>query len=213
VHYGVGDENSAEVVWDETRLLPAAVGHRGTGQAFVEQPTHCWCPDWPIFTAVAALEQQRHRRVPHTLVVVVGGHQWDGAAVAADPADDRAEPSASSGLITAGVRCLFWMGPPVTKVRPGEAQPGERAVPLTVTLAAAPARRPLPPPLPRPSSAHDDHVDVWYTLAGSLPDDHALRFRDIKRFEITESGPHAITCRVKAQGHEVYEVFHSLFEP
>jgi len=47
--------------------------------------------DGVVLCSVMALEQQRHRRVPHPFVVVVGGHQRHCAVLAADPGDDLAE--------------------------------------------------------------------------------------------------------------------------
>jgi len=58
-----------------------------------------------VLDAEPALEQQRHGRVPHPFVGVVGRDAAQGAVIVADPADDRGETiaartSASSGLIT-----------------------------------------------------------------------------------------------------------------
>ena len=47
--------------------------------------------DGAVLDAEAALEQQRHRRVPDAFVVVVGRDAGDGAVLVADPGDDRGE--------------------------------------------------------------------------------------------------------------------------
>ena len=50
-----------------------------------------WAVTGPVFCAQAALEQQRHRRVPLTFVVVIGDDQGNAVLVAPDPGDDGAE--------------------------------------------------------------------------------------------------------------------------
>src|SRR6266487_5713654 len=50
-----------------------------------------WAVTGPVLCAQAALEQQRHRRVPLALVVVIGNDQGHAVLVAPDPGDDGAE--------------------------------------------------------------------------------------------------------------------------
>ena len=91
VHDRVGDQQPAEIVGRELERLASGVGEPGGCQGDVEQLTDGLGGDRTVFCAQAALEQQRHRRVPLALVVVVGNHQGNGVLFAADPGDDGAE--------------------------------------------------------------------------------------------------------------------------
>jgi hypothetical protein len=81
----------AEVVRDEPQRLAAGIGGPGAGQGVADQVADRGAADGVVLCAVTALEQQRHRRVPYSFVVVIGGHQRHGAVLAADAGDDLAE--------------------------------------------------------------------------------------------------------------------------
>ena len=71
--------------------LPLASVSPVLGRASLISSRIAGTADGVVLSGVTALEQQRHRRVPHPFVVVVGGHQRHGAVLAADPGDDLAE--------------------------------------------------------------------------------------------------------------------------
>ena len=81
VHDRVGDQQPAEIVGRELERLASGVGEPGGCQGDVEQLTDGLGGDRTVFCAQAALEQQRHRRVPLALVVVVGNHQGERSPV------------------------------------------------------------------------------------------------------------------------------------
>jgi hypothetical protein len=91
VHDRVSDEDPAEVMGDKAQRAAAGVGHAGAGQRAADELADRWAADRAVLAGVAALEQQRHRRIPDALVVVVGGGQGHGAVAAADAGDDGAE--------------------------------------------------------------------------------------------------------------------------
>src|SRR6266480_3912757 len=74
----VGDEQPAEIVGREPERPPGGVGEAGGCQGDVEQLPDGLGGDGPVLCAQAALEQQRHRRVPLALVVVIGDDQGNG---------------------------------------------------------------------------------------------------------------------------------------
>jgi hypothetical protein len=90
-HDRVGDEDPAEVVRGEDQWCAGGVGQAGGGEGVEQQFAQRGRGDRPVLAADAALEQQRHGRVPDPLAHVVGGHQRDRAVRCAEPADDRAE--------------------------------------------------------------------------------------------------------------------------
>jgi hypothetical protein len=91
VEHGVGDEQAAKVVRREPQRHSGGVGDAGAGERPVEPFADRGGGDGAVLDAEAALEQQRHRWVPDTLVRVVGGDAADGTVVAADAGDDRGE--------------------------------------------------------------------------------------------------------------------------
>jgi hypothetical protein len=83
---------------------------------------------------------------------------------------------------------------PVIRVTDGDPQPGEYRDALTLTVEAVDDR--------------DEHVAVYYTLDGSIPDENSPSFREGKRFEISEKGNHVITCYARdGAGNEAYRTF------
>jgi hypothetical protein len=78
-------------VWHEPQRLAAGIGDSGAGKGAGDEFADRGAADGVVLSSVMALEQQRHRRIPHPLVVVVGGHQRHRAVLAADPGDDLAE--------------------------------------------------------------------------------------------------------------------------
>jgi pimeloyl-ACP methyl ester carboxylesterase len=83
---------------------------------------------------------------------------------------------------------------PVIKVREGDPQPGEYGGALAITIEAVDDK--------------DDHVTVFYTRDGSLPDERSPSFQDRELFEPSGTGNHAIVCYAQdSDGNETYETF------
>ncbi|MDP8930365.1 MAG: chitobiase/beta-hexosaminidase C-terminal domain-containing protein, partial [Actinomycetota bacterium] len=84
---------------------------------------------------------------------------------------------------------------PVITLGSEHPQPGAHPAPVTLVVEA--------------SHERDEHVTVHYTLDGSLPDLHSPTFVDRRRFELSDTGNHVISCHaVDSQGQERYETFH-----
>src|SRR5215472_13698999 len=75
VEDGVGDEDSPEVMRAESQRLPGVAGEPGLAQRDVQQVADRLGADRAVLQAEGALEQKRHRRVPDSLMRVVGGDQ------------------------------------------------------------------------------------------------------------------------------------------
>src|ERR1035437_7880460 len=88
VHDRVGDQDATEVVRDETQRPAAGVGESGPGEGVGDEFAERGSCYRAVLAAVATLEQQRDRRVPHAFVIVVGDNEWDGTVLVADAADD-----------------------------------------------------------------------------------------------------------------------------
>jgi hypothetical protein len=97
VHDRVGDQQAAEVVRGELQRLPGGAGEAGLAQGDVQQLADRLGGEGAVLRPEPPLEQQRHRRVPYFLVVVVGHDERDRAAVAADPGDDRRQDVSELG--------------------------------------------------------------------------------------------------------------------
>jgi Chitobiase/beta-hexosaminidase C-terminal domain len=83
---------------------------------------------------------------------------------------------------------------PVISVRDADPQPGEHRGALTITIEGVDDR--------------DDHVTVHYTRDGAIPDARSPSFQDRERFELSETGRHAIVCYARdSDGNESYETF------
>jgi hypothetical protein len=78
-HDGVGDEDPSKIVGREDEWVVGGIGQPGRGQGVEEQFSQRGGGDRPTLAADAALEQQRHGRVPDPFAHVVGGHQRDRA--------------------------------------------------------------------------------------------------------------------------------------
>ena|SRR5215207_3675470 len=103
--------------------------------------------------------------------------------------------SHSSDIKTKTYEMTVADGRPVIRVKDGDPQPGEYGGALTVTIEAVDYR--------------DDHVTVYYTLDGSIPDENFPSFRDSKQFEISEKGNHVVTCYGKDRDeNETYKTFY-----
>jgi Chitobiase/beta-hexosaminidase C-terminal domain len=84
---------------------------------------------------------------------------------------------------------------PVIRVKDGDSPPGEYSGALTVTIEAVDDR--------------DEHLTVYYTVDGAIPDENSPSFRDSKQFEISERGNHVVACYTKdSDGNETYETFY-----
>ena len=91
VHDHVGDEHPAEVVRGEPQRPSRGVLDASTLERPADPPAYRVGRDRSMFDAEAALEQERHRRIPEALVRVVGRDAGDGTIVVSDPSNGRGE--------------------------------------------------------------------------------------------------------------------------
>src|SRR5260370_23939205 len=90
-YFCLGGEDPPEVVGGKREGPAAGAGQAGAGQGGVEQPPDPVDSYGPVLDADAALEDQRHRRHPDSLVTVVGSDEGDSAGLVADAEQDDAE--------------------------------------------------------------------------------------------------------------------------
>jgi pimeloyl-ACP methyl ester carboxylesterase len=101
----------------------------------------------------------------------------------------------SSDVKTKTYEMKIISGRPVIRVKDGDPQPAEYSGALAITVEAVDDR--------------DEHVTVYYTRDGSIPDGNCHSFRDSKQFEFSEKGNHVIVCYGKdSDGNESYETFY-----
>jgi hypothetical protein len=88
---------------------------------------------------------------------------------------------------------------PLIRVKDGDPPPGVYSEAVVTTIEAVDDR--------------DEHVTVYYTLDGSIPEESSPSFQDSKQFEISEKGNHVITCYANHSGNqETYETFYYSIE-
>ena len=91
VHHRVGYEHPSEVVRRAPQRRAGSVGQSGARQGFVKRLLDHADAEGVVLGSEAMLEEQRCRREPDVLVVVVGTHERHGSAPGRGPIDDRAQ--------------------------------------------------------------------------------------------------------------------------
>ena len=88
---GVGDKQPPEVVKGVAHRLAGGIFDTDLGERVVELGAQHGLADGAVVESASPLEQQRHGRVVDAFVLVVGHHQRDVEAIAADAGDDGRE--------------------------------------------------------------------------------------------------------------------------